>query len=365
VASGSAGGAGWELFAEPGTPVCAELRLKGGAKGSGPRLCAKAAGQDSNGNDTLRFAWATVTQGSLAAPIVLGIAQPKVASVRVALLSKESYSGKTKAAPGITDHRFVAIPLPAGPGWYPRSVFAVDKAGKDLVSFPITRIAVASGPTQGGVAGPSAVPTAPQPAASTSPATASPAPASPKPGSASPAPSSAASSTTGTAAAPWAGEKVAKISAPTVLIQQWQMADNHQSCAAVLPDSFGEVKGGKPRRANFAGGWAIAYDRPGLPGRLASGNPCSSCGRGVFGVAGTGAPAEGPEAAGTLDQGSVERLYSDGSRAVYHLEGGNGPDYLASLYIKGQGCLYNIWSFAGKDHLEYLLDHLRFVEGAP
>ena len=43
------------------------------------------------------------------------------------------------------------------------------------------------------------------------------------------------------------------------------------------------------------------------------------------------------------------------------LEGGSGPNQLAYLTIPGQGCLYNVWSRLGVDHLEYLLGQLRFV----
>jgi hypothetical protein len=36
---------------------------------------------------------------------------------------------------------------------------------------------------------------------------------------------------------------------------------------------------------------------------------------------------------------------------------------LSYVVVDGQGCLYNVWSFLGEEHLRSLLDSLRFVEG--
>jgi hypothetical protein len=57
-----------------------------------------------------------------------------------------------------------------------------------------------------------------------------------------------------------------------------------------------------------------------------------------------------------------ERRWADGSIAGYGPEGGTGPNQLAYLRIAGQGCLYNVWSRLGREHLEFLLEQLRFVE---
>ncbi len=50
-----------------------------------------------------------------------------------------------------------------------------------------------------------------------------------------------------------------------------------------------------------------------------------------------------------------------GSRVEYGPEGETGPNEVAYLRIEGQGCLYNIWSNLGRDHLEELIRELRFV----
>lgn len=99
----------------------------------------------------------------------------------------------------------------------------------------------------------------------------------------------------------------------------------------------------EPRVAHFAGGWGVAYDLPEL--------------RSAFGVAGAGVDP-GPD---TYDEWPHQREWSDGSRAGYGPEGGQGPNQLAYLRVRGQSCLYNVWSRLGRTHLEALLDDLRFV----
>jgi hypothetical protein len=115
-------------------------------------------------------------------------------------------------------------------------------------------------------------------------------------------------------------------------------------CAPLAPSSFGEGAGAAARRANFGGGWGVAYDLPEL--------------RSAFGVAGTGARAADPSYA----EWPHARVWRDGSRAEYGPEGGSGPNQLAYLRVSGQGCLYNVWSRLGRGHLEHLLEHLRFVD---
>jgi hypothetical protein len=151
-----------------------------------------------------------------------------------------------------------------------------------------------------------------------------------------------------------------------VFATEWSRAENRSTCAAIAPDSLGtEGEGAAARRANFSGGWAVAWDKPGLPGTDASGMPCATCGRGAFGVAGTGSIGDTPPQVKALTNNWPNvREWADGSRAGFGPEGGRGPKQLAYLYIEGQGCLYNVWSSVGPEHLDLLLSHLRFVAGA-
>lgn len=163
--------------------------------------------------------------------------------------------------------------------------------------------------------------------------------------------------------APWSKPRLSASQVPQVFLNQWVQAGNRKSvCAVIAPISLGAAQGAKPRPANFgSGAWAIAYDQPGLPGRTSNGEFCADCGRGAFGIAGTSVNADAPRYQGFL----LHRQWADGSRADYGLTGSNSPPYLANLTIKGQSCLYQVWSFLGRSHLEYLLEHLRFIAGAP
>lgn len=144
--------------------------------------------------------------------------------------------------------------------------------------------------------------------------------------------------------APWSAAPLSAAQTPPVFIEQWQAAENRATCAPIAPADLGAGAGATPRAAEFAGGWGVAYDQPSL--------------RSAFGVAGAGVAAEGPG----YDEWPRRRTWADGSSAGYGPEGGSGPNQLAYLRIAGQGCLYNVWSRLGIEHLEYLLDQLRFVE---
>lgn len=160
-------------------------------------------------------------------------------------------------------------------------------------------------------------------------------------------------------AAPWSNPPLSQKEVPAVLLTEWRQAENRSTCAALAPKDLGQYPNAQPRSAYFAGGWAIAYDQPGLPGRNPDGSFCPNCGRGAFGIAGSGTTAN------YSFRWTNQRVWADGSRAGYGLAGGTGPQYLAYVTVKGQGCLYNVWSYLGKEHLEALLQSLRFVEGAP
>lgn len=146
-----------------------------------------------------------------------------------------------------------------------------------------------------------------------------------------------------TAPAPWTGAQLRVTDVPQEYLTAWNDADNRERCALVAfdPDAVGNAK---PRIAMFSGGWAVAFDRPDE--------------RSAFGVAGTGVNASEPAFADW-----PHRIdWADGSSAEYGLEGGAGPNHLAYVRIAGQGCLYNVWSALGREHLERLLGSLRRVD---
>lgn len=145
-----------------------------------------------------------------------------------------------------------------------------------------------------------------------------------------------------TALAPWSMAPLPANRVPRVYLDQWQLAANRLSCAPVAPGQV-DPEDAVPRAATFGGGWGVAYDLPEL--------------RSAFGVAGTGVEAR----SSTYDDWPFRRAWSDGSSVGYGPEGGSGPNQLAYLRISGQDCLYNVWSRIDVQHLERLLDQLRFV----
>ena len=169
---------------------------------------------------------------------------------------------------------------------------------------------------------------------------------------------------TGGGVAPWSAPPLPQSAVPQHLIADWAGAANQTWCSALFPEDPRSLSpAGVSRSADFSGGWAVAWDLPNGPGRDATDGYCPDCGRSAFGIAGA-------DFTGTVNDLAIwpnQIAWSDGSRAGHGLEGleapGSGAPELAYLKIDGQGCLYNVWSFLGEEHLLELLDSLRFVEG--
>lgn len=157
--------------------------------------------------------------------------------------------------------------------------------------------------------------------------------------------------------APWSGARLQSDAVPAVYLTEWQKAENRSTCAPLAFASLGTGEGATPRRANFSGGWAVAYDKPGLPGKDASGYDCADCGRSAFGIAGAGIEATDDVVARWPNQ----RTWADGSSAGWGLEGDTGPGWLAYVKVADQQCLYNVWSNVSREHLEFLMSQLRRV----
>ncbi|GBD84025.1 hypothetical protein BMS3Abin02_00411 [bacterium BMS3Abin02] len=161
--------------------------------------------------------------------------------------------------------------------------------------------------------------------------------------------------------APWAAPSLTDV--PDVLAAQWEAAANREWCSALFPSNPGDLGDGVIRSADFTDGWAVAWDLPSGSGRSAGGEYCTDCGRGAYGIAGTGLRAVGNE----TDVFADRFLYDDGSKLAIGFEDGAttavGAPLPAELLVTGEGCLYQVWSFLGTDHLEALLAQLRFVDG--
>jgi len=153
--------------------------------------------------------------------------------------------------------------------------------------------------------------------------------------------------------------------AERMVLAQWRKAANRKSCAPLSFATTDEFEG-TPRPANFAGGWAIAFDLPGM--------------RSAYGLAGTGySPATGGDS-----KAQRQRLFNQWplfrdlpelpfpAFAGYGYEGagsydeaaaaGAGRKHLAYVRVGGQACDYNVWTRMGRKHLETLLANLRLAE---
>ncbi len=158
------------------------------------------------------------------------------------------------------------------------------------------------------------------------------------------------------APAPLIGERIARA--------EWAKATDGAGCAplALVSDAGG---GGAARRADFSGGWGVAFDRPGL--------------RSAYGFAGPGI-LPGDAASAEIQRARLTRqwpLMKDvpalppPSFAGYGLSGaepyppdnpeGYGQQSVAYLRVGGQTCTYNVWSRVSRAHLESLLDNLRLL----
>ena len=144
--------------------------------------------------------------------------------------------------------------------------------------------------------------------------------------------------------APWAKNPRTQQFNP-VYTQQWRKAENRKTCALlVLPrDASAHLPQAKSRSASFSGGWAVAYDIPGK--------------RSAYGIAGTGANISNTD----IQRWENHRFWRDGSGIGWGLEGDTGPGYLAYVKVKGQKCLYNVWSSVSEEHLLSLIQDLRQV----
>lgn len=157
------------------------------------------------------------------------------------------------------------------------------------------------------------------------------------------------------------GDVVAAVPLAEDLVRnEWRTAANKDQCAPLVLTSDGGVPG-EARRANFGGGWGVAFD--------------TDSARSAYGVAGPGLTdadkADGQEARlrgqwpyfmalPDLPAPAFAGYGLEGARAyAADLPEGVGENSLAYVRVAGQDCTYNVWSRLGRAHLEALLNSLR------
>ncbi len=144
----------------------------------------------------------------------------------------------------------------------------------------------------------------------------------------------------------WRKTPILATATDQVYVAEWKKSANHNVCPLlVLPNNAdSQLLNHSVRRANFSGGWGVAYDIPEL--------------RSAYGVANTGIAAP----VGHLAIWHDYHVYDDGTELTYGREGGNpNAQWLAYLTLADNHCQYNIWSKQGKAHLEQLIADLRVV----
>jgi hypothetical protein len=160
--------------------------------------------------------------------------------------------------------------------------------------------------------------------------------------------------------APWSAPPMAAHEAPRQILAAWENADNRAHCAPLATRTLGAAEGARARTSELSGGWLVEFDRPGLPGIDRQGRECDTCGRSVFGIAGT---SMAPEALLSPDADELTPTYSDGSHAEVEVVDAAGESVASVTFtVSGQSCVYEVWSLLGPDHLAELVAGLRLVE---
>ena len=153
--------------------------------------------------------------------------------------------------------------------------------------------------------------------------------------------------------------------AVALTLREWRRSENPKRCGPLAFRQTGD-QSARIRRAEFSGGWGVAYDTPTI--------------RSAYGVAGPGVldmDAAGPaqQRARLAAQWPLFReleQFPQPSFAGYGVEGasaypkanpdGLGLNSVAYVRVRGQTCTYNVWSRLGRAHLEFLLENLLLID---
>ncbi len=164
-------------------------------------------------------------------------------------------------------------------------------------------------------------------------------------------------------APPWSEEPIGSDVAPSPILSAWTRAENRAECAPMAPRALGAGEGARARVADLEGGWAVEFDRRGMPGLGRDGQTCARCGHGVFGIAGTSLTPEDLAAESEAD--APAPTFADGSSLSIEPPAEGEQVAAATFTVRGQGCVYQVWSFLGEEHVRELVSSLRIVEVAP
>jgi hypothetical protein len=165
---------------------------------------------------------------------------------------------------------------------------------------------------------------------------------------------------------PWDAPPLSSSDTPGILIDAWSRSPKKNACPAMTFVDPGVGEGGQPRQTDIGGLWAVAWDKPGSPGMLADGYESPTAGRSTFGIAGVEAFPADPNVRSPnrlrWNDDSVANLGSSKLGEGYGEPQGENVHWNADVQISRNMCHYTIWTYLGREHLDFLLTQLRFVD---
>lgn len=153
--------------------------------------------------------------------------------------------------------------------------------------------------------------------------------------------------------------------AVALVLHEWRRSKSPKQCGPLAFKQTGDPSA-RVRRAEFSGGWGVAYDTPSIRSAYGVAGP---------GVIGTDSLGPAQQRARLARQWPLRRELEQFPRpsfAGYGVEGagaypkdnpdGRSLNSLAYVRVRGQACTYNVWSRLGRAHLEFLLENLVLID---
>lgn len=153
--------------------------------------------------------------------------------------------------------------------------------------------------------------------------------------------------------------------AVALTLHEWRLSKNPKRCGPLAFKRTGD-QSARVRRADFSGGWGVAYDTPTIRSAYGVAGP------GVIGTDRFGPAQQRARLARQWPLLSELEQFPRPSFAGYGVEGasaypkdnpdGRGLNSVAYVRVRGQTCTYNVWSRLGRAHLEFLLENIVLID---
>jgi len=153
--------------------------------------------------------------------------------------------------------------------------------------------------------------------------------------------------------APWRSAAVPRTAVPPAYVTAWDQAGNRAGCPLLFPlDGGSQLSGAKATAGKTPEdkGWDIF-----LTGKAGTVE--------VLGLFDKTSQAQAPSFTRSWADGSVAKYGADVGNAAPGSNGANSSPFEAVLTLPDQACAYRIYTTLGKDHLEFLFDRLRLMQG--